>query len=76
MSKKLLHCLKTIEEKSRIRGSGSIIQWYGSANPDPYQNVTVQMGNTGSYGMVMYVHNVIMKVKRYKYAVTIPVQLH
>jgi hypothetical protein len=34
---KLLHCLKTIEEKSRIRGSGSIIQWYGSANPNSYR---------------------------------------
>jgi hypothetical protein len=31
---------KAIEEKGRIQtGSGSLIQWYGSADPEPYQNV-------------------------------------
>jgi len=30
--------LKVTEEKS---GSESVIQWYGSADPDPYKNVTV-----------------------------------
>jgi hypothetical protein len=30
--------LKVIEEKRA--GSGSVMYWYGSADPEPYQNVT------------------------------------
>ncbi len=32
--------LATWKSLKRSAGSGSVIQWYGSAYPDPYQNVT------------------------------------
>jgi hypothetical protein len=45
MKKKFFCSLKVTEEMSRIRirrqyGAGSISQSYGSADPDPHQNVT------------------------------------
>ncbi len=37
--KKLIFCWQLLEKSV---GYGSIIQWYGSADPDPYQNLTDQ----------------------------------
>jgi hypothetical protein len=32
--------LASCQSQTKKAGSGSVSQWYGSADPDPYQNVT------------------------------------